>query len=175
MLNPTTIFVTGGSRSGKSTFARRRAESLEGRKVFVATAMPIDDEMRARILAHKRERGGQWDTVEEPLDLVGVIERLKDRYEVIVIDCLTIWLTNVVLAWEDRLVEGGIVRLAERLRQVRGDVDILIVSNEVGMGIVPDGALSRRFRDHAGLLNQMVAEVCDEAYLIVSGMPLRLK
>ncbi|MBV6341108.1 MAG: bifunctional adenosylcobinamide kinase/adenosylcobinamide-phosphate guanylyltransferase [Candidatus Magnetobacterium sp. LHC-1] len=169
------IFITGGSKSGKSTFARERAESLEGRKVFVATALAIDDEMRQRIEAHKRERGPQWDTVEEPYNLGGVIEQVKGMYDVVVVDCLTIWLTNIMLAWEERSVEEGIIGLAEGLRQVKGSVDILVVSNEIGMGIVPEGALSRRFRDHAGLLNQMVAAVCEQAYLIVSGLPLRLK
>ncbi|KJU82449.1 Cobinamide kinase/cobinamide phosphate guanyltransferase [Candidatus Magnetobacterium bavaricum] len=171
----TSIFVTGGSRSGKSTFARERAELLAGKKVFVATAVAIDNEMDNRIAAHKRERGQQWDTIEEPYDLVGVLGRVAGVYDVIVVDCLTIWLTNIMLAWEDHLVEAGIIGLAEGLRQVRGSVGILVVSNEVGMGIVPEGALSRRFRDYAGLLNQMVAAVCEEAYLIVSGLPLRLK
>ncbi len=143
--------------------------------MFVATALAIDDEMRQRIEAHKRERGPHWDTVEEPYNLGGVIEQVKGMYDVVVVDCLTIWLTNIMLAWEERSVEEGIIGLAEGLRQVKGSVDILVVSNEIGMGIVPEGALSRRFRDHAGLLNQMVAAVCEQAYLIVSGLPLRLK
>ncbi|MBF0342877.1 MAG: bifunctional adenosylcobinamide kinase/adenosylcobinamide-phosphate guanylyltransferase [Nitrospirae bacterium] len=169
------FFVTGGSKSGKSTFARLRAESLKGRRVFIATAVPIDDEMRSRIAAHKKERVAMWETIEEPFHLTSVIEGVKGAYDVILIDCLTIWLTNVMLSESAYLVEEVIVGFVSVLEQIKSVVDIFVVSNEVGMGIVPDNALSRCFRDHAGLLNQSVAAVSDEAYLIVSGLPLRLK
>jgi adenosylcobinamide kinase/adenosylcobinamide-phosphate guanylyltransferase len=165
------IFITGGARSGKSSFALERAATHEGKKAYVATAQALDDEMKERIERHKKERGSEWDTFEEPTGVAQTLLPLGRVYDVIVIDCLTIWLSNVMLSEGE--VGGEVEGLINALREVKANV--FVVSNEVGMGIVPDNETARRFRDVAGLLNQKVADAADEAYLVVSGMPVRIK
>lgn len=166
-------FVTGGARSGKSRFALEAAR--DGReRVFIATAEPLDDEMRARIAKHRRDRDASFRTVEAPLDLAGALRGVPAGTGVAVIDCLTVWLGNLL---HKHGMTGQpypeVTALLEALAERR--VRVVVVSNEVGMGIVPDNELARYFRDAAGELNRRVAELADEAVLMVSGMAVRLK
>ncbi len=159
------VFITGGARSGKSSFALSEASMVSGRKAFVATAEPLDEEMRQRIKMHKDARGPEWETFEEPRELAPLLNRFGGRYGVILIDCLTLWLANS----ESADVEG----LIEAMRKT--DSLVFIVSNEVGMGIVPENETARRFRDLAGVMNQKVAGIADEVYMVVSGIPVNIK
>jgi adenosylcobinamide kinase/adenosylcobinamide-phosphate guanylyltransferase len=170
---PEVIFVTGGARSGKSTYALDLAGTYVNR-VFLATAEAFDEEMRDRIDRHREERKNDYLTVEEPVFLDQVLQQLPEETGVVLVDCLTVWLGNLM----HRFGEGE--KITERIDALLGVLkrppcDIILVSNEVGMGIVPDNALSRSFRDHAGTLNRKVAEIADRAYLICSGLPLVLK
>jgi adenosylcobinamide kinase/adenosylcobinamide-phosphate guanylyltransferase len=169
------VFITGGARSGKSSFALKEASSVPGRKVFIATAEAIDSEMKERIERHRRDRGPGWETCEEPLHLSRAIEEMSERYDVLVLDCLTIWLSNVILAGSD--AEREIEELVCTIERFAGNSPamLFIVSNEVGMGIVPDNEIARKFRDFAGRLNQKVAEVSAEVYWTVAGLPVKIK
>ncbi|TIT02914.1 bifunctional adenosylcobinamide kinase/adenosylcobinamide-phosphate guanylyltransferase [Mesorhizobium sp.] len=162
--------VIGGARSGKSAHAERLVTACPAPWTYIATAQAYDDEMRERIALHRSRRGDGWTTIDAPLDLVGAIEALPDGRPVL-IDCLTLWLTNHMLAEHDFDAEGQ--RLADVLSRPRGPW--FVVSNEVGQGIVPDNALARRFRDAAGRLNQQVAAIADTVLLMVAGLPLRVK
>ncbi|TPL54823.1 bifunctional adenosylcobinamide kinase/adenosylcobinamide-phosphate guanylyltransferase [Mesorhizobium sp. B2-4-6] len=163
-------FVLGGARSGKSSYAESLTTAFSSPWAYIATAQAYDDEMRERIALHRSRRGEGWITVDAPLELVGVIEALPD-HEPVLIDCLTLWLTNHMLAEHD--VEAECERLADMLSRPRGPW--FVVSNEVGLGIVPDNALARRFRDAAGRLNQQVAAVADSVLMMVAGLPLKVK
>jgi adenosylcobinamide kinase / adenosylcobinamide-phosphate guanylyltransferase len=166
------ILVGGGARSGKSRYAQALAE-VHGHKLgFVATAQVLDDEMRRRVRKHQMDRGAQFITIEEPLDVAGVIEERARSFDAIVIDCLTLWLSNIMLAG-DRDVEAEMARLVTAAAQTTSGV--VFVTNEVGCGIVPENELSRRFRDHAGFLNQRVAEISTRVYFMAFGCPLRVK
>lgn len=163
-------FLIGGARSGKS----RHAEQLVGRHAgpwaYVATAQAYDEEMRERIALHQAQRGEGWETIDAPLDLVDALDSIPDERPVLV-DCLTLWLTNHMLAEHDLVAECA--RLERCLAQPRGPW--FVVSNEVGQGIVPDNALARRFRDAAGRLNQQIAGIADTVLLMVAGLPLKVK
>ncbi|MER8857748.1 bifunctional adenosylcobinamide kinase/adenosylcobinamide-phosphate guanylyltransferase [Mesorhizobium sp. M0757] len=163
-------FIIGGARSGKSVHAESLATALPPPWAYIATAQAYDGEMRERIAQHRSRRGEGWATVDAPLDLAGAIEALPDNQPVLV-DCLTLWLTNHMLADHD--LEGECRRLADVLSRPRGPW--FVVSNEVGQGIVPDNALARRFRDAAGRLNQQIAVVADMVLLMVAGLPLKVK
>jgi adenosylcobinamide kinase / adenosylcobinamide-phosphate guanylyltransferase len=163
--------LIGGARSGKSRLALERAQALPGELVYVATGEALDTEMSERIARHRAERGARWRTVEEPLDLAGAIARESSGGNVLVVDCLTLWLSNLI--FRERDVGAATTSLLEALARRRGTV--LLVSNEVGMGIVPENALARRFRDEAGRLNQAVARVADEVVLVCAGLALRMK
>lgn len=165
---PRLTLVLGGARSGKSVHAERLIGSRAA--VYVATTQVHDDEMAERVAIHRARRGDGWHTIEEPLDLAGVLARDFDRRPVL-IDCLTLWLTNVMLA--DRPVQAEIKVLCAALATAPGP--IICVSNEVGLGIVPDNALARRFRDEAGRLNQAVAAVAQRVDFIAAGLALRMK
>ncbi len=170
------VFVIGGARSGKSAFALKEASTLKGRKAYIATAQALDEEMQERIRKHKDERGTDWDTYEEPVKITETLKELNSKYDVIVLDCLTLWLSNVLLCNLD--VKREIENLAEalkRLSPVTCGLSLFIVSNEVGMGIVPENEMARRFRDLAGLLNQKVAGPADEVYLVTAGIPVKIK
>lgn len=162
--------VIGGARSGKSAHAERLVSACPAPWSYIATAQAYDEEMRQRIALHRSRRGGGWTTIEAPLDLAGAIEVLPDGQPVL-IDCLTLWLTNHMLADHD--VEAECRRLADVLSRPRGPW--FVVSNEVGQGVVPDNALARRFRDAAGRLNQDVAAVAGTVLLMVAGLPLKVK
>lgn len=163
-------FVLGGARSGKSALAERLATDSGRPRAYIATAQAWDDEMTARIAQHRADRGDGWLTIEAPQDLVGAIAQLPDG-AVTVIDCLTLWLTNVMLADQD--IDAATKTLLTALSQTSGPV--IAVSNEVGSGIVPENALARRFRDAQGRLNQAVAAQADTVVLVAAGLPLTLK
>jgi adenosylcobinamide kinase / adenosylcobinamide-phosphate guanylyltransferase len=161
--------VLGGARSGKSRHAESLVTGLPPPWLYIATAQPLDEEMAARIAAHRTRRGPGWRTVEAPHDLAPAIGA-ADGVAVLV-DCLTLWLTNLMLAHADLEVEMS--RLEDALGGARGPVTV--VANEVGLGIVPDNALARRFRDAAGCLNQRIAARADRVVMMVAGLPLEVK
>ncbi len=164
------ILITGGARSGKSLYAEGRALALPGVPHYIATAEAGDDEMAARIALHRARRGPDWQMREAPLDLPEALE-VTDGAGPRLVDCLTLWLSN--LMFTDVNVQAAAARLCD---VARGQVSpVIFVTNEVGMGIVPENALARRFRDEAGRLNQEIAALADEVQLVVSGYPLRVK
>lgn len=159
--------VLGGARAGKSAYA----EALLGGGLYVATAEPGDDEMVARIAAHRAQRGAAWTTIEEPLDLPGVLRRLAADARPVLVDCLTLWLSNLMHRGRDLDVStDDLIAALDTL-----DVEIVFVANEVGLGIVPDNALARRFRDAQGTLNRRVAARADRVVFMAAGLPLVLK
>ena len=164
-------FVLGGARSGKTSYALHEAWKRPGnRHVMIATAQAHDAEMAERIARHRAERGEGWTTVEAPLDLAGAVAGLGAG-DVAVVDCLTLWLTNHLLAEAD--LGQQVAELTRAL--AASPAALYVVSNEVGQGIVPDNALARRFRDEAGWMNQAVAAAADRAVLVAAGLPLVLK
>jgi adenosylcobinamide kinase/adenosylcobinamide-phosphate guanylyltransferase len=173
---PTTL-VLGGARSGKTAYAQDRAESIAApmrrRLVMIATAQAFDAEMTDRIARHQADRDDRWTTVEAPLDLSAALAALTPD-DVAVVDCLTLWLSNLMLAQTDSGadIEAAFDALVAAVTAC--PADLLLVSNEVGWGIVPDNALVRAFRDHAGRLHQRLARAAEETMLIVAGLPLRL-
>ncbi|MGB3898442.1 MAG: bifunctional adenosylcobinamide kinase/adenosylcobinamide-phosphate guanylyltransferase [Mesorhizobium sp.] len=162
--------LIGGARSGKSSHAEQLVRRYSAPWAYIATAQAYDEEMRERIALHRAQRGDGWQTLDAPLDLVGAIEAVPDGRPML-IDCLTLWLTNHMLAEHD--VAAECAKLAQCLSKPRGPW--FVVSNEVGQGIVPDNALARRFRDAAGRLNQQVAAVADSVILMVAGLPMKVK
>lgn len=170
-MNRAGLLVLGGARSGKSGYAQARAEAIDGRHIFVATAEAHDDEMRDRIARHQAERDARWRTVEAPRDLPATVAALDQPDAVILVDCLTLWLSNLLLVGAD--LNRAAAELAGTIRSFRGH--LILVANEVGLGIVPDNALARRFRDEAGRLNQAVAAAVGEVQMIFAGLPQRLK
>ena len=163
-------FLIGGARSGKSSHAERLVTRLAAPWTYIATAQAYDEEMAERIALHRAGRSEGWRTLDAPLDLVGALDAVPDGCPVLV-DCLTLWLTNHMLAEHD--VEAECAGLARCLSFPRGPW--FVVSNEVGQGIVPDNTLARRFRDAAGRLNQKVAAVAGTVILMVAGLPLQVK
>ncbi|MDH2380049.1 bifunctional adenosylcobinamide kinase/adenosylcobinamide-phosphate guanylyltransferase [Bradyrhizobium sp. CER78] len=166
----TVILITGGARSGKSRRAELRARSFPGQPVYVATAEALDAEMDERIAGHRARRGGDWIEREVPLDLVDALSE-TDRAGARLVDCLTLWLSNLLHAERDWSQE--VTRLAQALPRQHSPV--ILVTNEVGLGIVPDNALARTFRDAAGLMNQTIAAAADEVEFVVAGLPMKLK
>lgn len=167
--SPRTALVLGGARSGKSGFAERLTLSAGRSAVYVATAEARDEEMRRRIADHRGWRGDEWQTIEAPLDLVEALQAA--RGEAVLVDCLTLWLSNLLEAARDPVTEGE--RLASVLATM--PVPVVLVSNEVGSGIVPMNALARRFADEQGRLNQRIAAAVTQVFLVAAGQPLRLK
>ena len=167
---PRLTLILGGARSGKSRHAERLVEAAGG-GVYVATAEPGDAEMRARILAHRARRGPQWRTIEAPRDLETALLEAGAAGRPVLVDCLTLWLSNLILA--GREPADGSAALFACLPRVTAPV--LLVANEVGLGIVPDNDLARRFRDAAGRLNQDIAAIADRVLFVAAGLPLTLK
>lgn len=168
--------IVGGARSGKSRFALELGRATPGRRAFVATCRvdPDDPEMAARVTAHRARRDGSWTTIEESLDLGERVESLSREYDVLVVDCLTLWLANLLDRGElDADVDRRLRCLTEAIASARARV--VLVTNEVGMGIVPATPLGRAFRDWQGLVNQAVAEAVDDVYAMTAGLALRLK
>ena len=164
------ILITGGARSGKSLRAEARARAFPGQPVYIATAEALDAEMAERIAKHRARRGQDWIEREAPLDLVQALIETDGRGARLV-DCLTLWLSNLLLA--ERNWSKELSLLADALRSARSPV--VMVTNEVGLGIVPDNALARAFRDAAGIMNQTIAGVADEVEFVVAGLPMKLK
>lgn len=165
------LLVLGGARSGKSAYAQARAEALAGGLIYIATAQAFDAEMADRIARHRADRDGRWTTVEEPLDLPAAIATNSRADSVVLVDCLTLWASNLLLADHD--LDAALQALTAAVTESRGAV--ILVANEVGLGIVPDNALARRFRDYAGSINQAVAAAVSEAVMMFAGLPMTLK
>jgi len=174
-----TIFITGGARSGKSRFAEQLAAGYGAPLGYLATAQPLDQEMEQRIRIHQQLRGEGWGTVEEALHLSQALTLNDGRFNMILVDCLTLWLSNLLLLDDEPREESetrvmdAVQLLATTLRNMT--TPVIIVTNEVGMGIVPENRLARMFRDIAGQANQIIAAAAGEAWLVASGIPLKLK
>jgi len=165
------LLVLGGARSGKSRYAQHRIEAVGGRLVYIATAQALDTEMEDRIARHQADRGGRWRTVEAPFDLSGAIRKAEASCDAMLVDCLTLWLSNLMLAEQD--IAAATSALLNSLADC--SVPIALVANEVGLGIVPENALARLFRDQAGRLNQLLAADCEEVTFVAASLPMRLK
>jgi len=168
------IFITGGCRSGKSRFALDYANQHFSKKLYLATCEALDEEMAQRIEHHKKMRGPEWQTIEEPVEIADKIKQYRDRVEVILLDCITLWLSNLLTKGNDDLkIMDEINRFMEMMKPT--PTSLIVVSNEVGMGIVPADPLSRRFRDLSGMINQRITEVVDTVIFMFSGIPIFLK
>jgi adenosylcobinamide kinase/adenosylcobinamide-phosphate guanylyltransferase len=165
------VLIGGGARSGKSRHALELARKRGSRLVFLATAEALDEEMAARVAKHRAERGAEFSTIEEPLEIVAAIYKIHDA-DAIVIDCLTLWLSNIMLTF-GRDVDTEVEKLIQAAQS--SPAAVIAVTNEVGCGIVPESTLGRDFRDHAGILNQRVAAAAEEVYWMIFGQPLRVK
>jgi adenosylcobinamide kinase / adenosylcobinamide-phosphate guanylyltransferase len=163
------LFVGGGSRSGKSRYALELARRYGVRRYFLATAEPLDGEMSDRIRRHREERGAEFTTIEEPCEIDRAIESVASTADVIVVDCLTLWVSNLMHAGREAEAESRLATIAA------SPVPCILVTNEVGSGIVPDNAMARRFRDLAGTINQQAAALAQEAYFMAFGLAVRLK
>jgi len=202
-------FVIGGARSGKSSFVLNEVSKLEGPRAYIATGEALDDEMQDRIRKHKEDRGPEWNTYEEPVEIAKILSDIIDNYSAVVIDCLTLWLSNVIhraqstehrtqttehrvqskehrtQSTDNRIhIEEHLEGFIETLKQLKNSsvcnlkseiCNLYIVSNELGMGIVPENAMAREFRDLTGFLNQKVAAIADEVYLVTAGIPMKIK
>ncbi len=168
---PMSQFILGGARSGKSQRALELAEGTGDRRTFIATAEAWDEEMAERIARHKTERGAGWSTIEAPHDLVSAIHVAAEQADVCLVDCLTLWLSNLMHQDQDIALETE--QLCDAIAQM--PIPIILVSNEVGLGLVPETPLGRTFRDAQGRLNQAVARVCERVEFVAAGLPLTLK
>lgn len=182
------IYITGGARSGKSSFAEKKVFESEKEKIYIATAISFDEEMKERVRLHKIQRGEDWITIEGYKNISNILSEYKNLNKIILLDCLTNMVTNNMIM--DRDVDWDKIT-QESLRDIESEIknevqdlidfikdsslDMILVSNEVGMGLVPPYALGRYFRDIGGRMNQLVAKESDEAYLVVSGLELKLK
>jgi adenosylcobinamide kinase/adenosylcobinamide-phosphate guanylyltransferase len=165
------VLVLGGARSGKSAFAEKLVTDTGLSRHYLATGRAWDEEMRERIARHRSDRGEGWQTHEEPVDLVARLETLDDPANVILVDCLTLWVTNLMM--EERVMTQEFARLAAFVPRARAK--LVLVSNEVGLGIVPENRMARDFRDHSGRLHQAIAQSATEVYFIAAGLPLKMK
>jgi len=170
-----TTFIIGGCRSGKSRYALELTEKISGSKrIFIATCMPLDDEMKERINRHKKERDKSWTTIEAPVELSVAINENSREGDVILVDCLTLWINNLLMETEDPdIIHQRIHELILAIKEAK--CPIILVSNEVGTGIVPENKLARQFRDLAGFTNQKVAECVESVIWMVAGIPVIIK
>ncbi|WP_313200244.1 bifunctional adenosylcobinamide kinase/adenosylcobinamide-phosphate guanylyltransferase [Rhizobium sp.] len=171
ILSGKTALVLGGARSGKSAFSERVAEATGLERHYIATGRAYDDEMRERISRHQEDRGPSWVTHEEPVELSHTLGAIDRPGRVVLVDCLTLWVTNLMMEGED--IPMRCAELAAQLSSL--DSRIIFVSNEVGLGIVPENRMAREFRDHAGRLHQQIAASVDEVFFVAAGLPLRMK
>ncbi len=169
------MLVLGGVRSGKSSLALDMCNKMEGNRFFLATAQAFDDEMHYRIRRHQQERGNEWTTVEESLDIAQKIMELDSNKTIILVDCLTLWLSNLYMKYESEVdvVYNEIDKLVKSLSDIKGRV--VLVSNEVGMGIVPENKLARMYRDASGTMNRKIAGVAQKVVITFAGIPVVLK
>lgn len=169
------ILILGGARSGKSRFALELGRRLGGTHTYIATAESRDDEMAKRIADHRRQRPADWKTIEEPLGLVEALQAVQEKTDVVIVDCLTLWLSNLLI--EMKGDEGSIRDEIERVvtAATRLDGTIIAVSNEVGLGIIPADPISRLFRDLAGMMHQRWTQDSHEVYWMIAGIPLTIK
>jgi len=167
------ILITGGARSGKSKYAEQRAGELGERRLYVATAEAKDQEMAQRIAEHRQRRGNRWVTVEEPVDLAAALAARHGQTDCALVDCLTLWFNNLLIGYDGKYAENKVEELVTTLPRL--DFHVVLVTNEVGWGIVPDNALARQFRDLAGWANQRIAAIADEVVLTVAGIPMIVK
>ncbi len=168
-------FVIGGCRSGKSSHALYLANEIKGsRKIFIATSVPTDKEMDARVVKHQKERGDDWITAEVPVEIPSKIIELSESSDVILVDCLTLWISNLMF---NNFDDDAIVKITQELQDTLKiiNVPVFLVANEVGMGVVPENALARRFRDMAGMVNQKIAQTADKVIYTVAGIPMIVK
>lgn len=172
-MNSRFILISGGARSGKSRYAERRATELGRRRIYVATGEVKDEEMARRVSEHKKRRGDDWGTIEEPMEVPATLLEQRGRTDCALVDCATLWLSNLILRRDAGFAEAKVEELLATLPQL--GFHVVLVSNEVGWGIVPDNALARRFRDLAGWANQRFAAAADEVVLTVAGIPMALK
>ncbi len=163
--------VLGGARSGKSGFSEKLAHETGLQRHYIATGRAYDDEMRERITRHRIDRGEGWVTHEEPLELAATLKHVAEPGRVVLVDCLTLWVTNLMM--DERGIDAEATALVDRLQKMSGRV--ILVSNEVGLGIVPENKMAREFRDHAGRLHQKIAAIADEVFFIAAGLPLKMK
>jgi adenosylcobinamide kinase/adenosylcobinamide-phosphate guanylyltransferase len=165
--------ILGGAKSGKSAYAEKLVMAYPPPHIYVATAQVLDEEMAKRIESHRKRRERTWETIESPFELVSTLGSFQGLRNAVLVDCLTLWLSNLLLRAQDQTPEGEVKELVEFIDAV--DYPLFLVSNEVGSGIVPDNPLARRFRDLAGFANQQVAAACRTVIMTVAGLPLRLK
>ncbi len=168
----TPLLVLGGARSGKSSWAESVVNRFSPPYVYVATAQALDEEMKLRIQLHRERRKDLWETIESPIDLSGALKSLKGLRKPVLVDCITLWLSNLLCSASTE-VESAVDGVCEAMGAV--DYPLVIVSNETGGGIVPDNPLARKFRDLSGITNQRLARVCASVFLVTAGLPLRLK
>lgn len=166
------ILVLGGARSGKTTFAEQLALKYGRNPAYLATAEALDSEMEARVAAHQVQRSKNFTTIEEPLELTEAILAARHTHDVILVDCLTLWISNML--GEELDVMAAVDELIEVLQVVRHE-QVILVSNEVGMGIVPENPLARSFRDISGISHQRIARQCESVYFVAAGLPLAMK
>lgn len=167
------ILVTGAARAGKSRYAEGRARELGARRLYIATAEPNDEEMWRRIEEHKTRRGDDWATIEEPLQLAEALLEQRGQTDCALVDCLTLWLSNLVLRYGVDYAQEKVEQFVQTTRQL--DFHLILVTNEVGWGIVPDNLLARQFRDLSGWANQRIAAAANQVVLIVAGLPMIVK
>jgi adenosylcobinamide kinase / adenosylcobinamide-phosphate guanylyltransferase len=166
--------VIGGCKSGKSRHALHLAEKGGSRKIFIATCVPFDEELKERIARHREERDGTWKTVDVPIELPEAIRAHDKENAVLLVDCLTLWINNLLLASEDRRhIDENVTKLMAALSVAR--CPVILVANEVGAGIVPENRLARLFRDAAGVANQRISALADEVIFMVAGIPMTIK
>ena len=173
-------FVIGGCRSGKSSFALDQANRVQSNRIkeknkyFIATSVPTDSEMEKRVEKHQKERGEDWNTIEEPVRIYEKINQYSQKAGVILVDCLTLWVSNLLVhSYDQTQVDEAIRHLENSLEQCK--CQVFLVSNEVGCGIVPENKLARQFRDLAGLVNQRMAKVADTVVMMVAGIDVQIK
>jgi len=167
-------FILGGARSGKSSYALKLAGEYGGKVAFVATCQPLDSEMKKRIGRHKESRPGHWQTFEEPKDAASLLKKIGAKFDTIIIDCLTLMICNLMM---EKRKEDAIEKKFKDMLNVLDIIkaQVIIVSNEVGLGIVPGNKLGRGFRDIAGRINQIMAAKADNVFFLISGIPLKIK
>jgi adenosylcobinamide kinase/adenosylcobinamide-phosphate guanylyltransferase len=167
------ILVTGGARSGKSKYAEQRAGQMGKRRLYVATAEAKDEEMSRRIAEHRKRRGDQWTTIEQPVELAEALLAQRGKTDCALVECLTLWVSNLLIRRHEKYVEEKVAALLEALPHL--DFHLIFVTNEVGGGVVPDNPLARKFRDLLGWTNQQIAQTANEIILMIAGVPMIVK